>query len=332
MNIGTLERFTDLREIWPTEPNLSDWLVSDEGLARLADDLGIEIEDPIRESRPGDYPCDIVGRAVGQDNHIIIIENQFGRTNHDHLGKLLTYAAMHSAMTCIWICEIAFDDHRKVIDWLNDNTPPNISLFLVELEAYHIGNSPVAPKLKVKCSPNVQAKQQTTEIPTTEKERRDWRRNMWGDILTFIQSNQPPFRVQSPSGDAWSRISIGRAHFWIEFTLTPRRGCIGCELAFDVSWKDIAIQQLETDRLIIEGQIGDTLQWLKMEGRNKARILLEASINPKDENNREAAKQWMYEKSLAFYNAFHDRVLRLQPPANILESADIDLEAPDTEK
>lgn len=329
MNIGKLVRFTDLRSIWPTEPSLSDWLVSEEGLARIADDLGIQIEDPIRESRPGDYPCDIVGRAVGQDNHIIIIENQFGRTNHDHLGKLLTYAAMHAAMTCIWICETASDDHRKVIDWLNDNTPPTISLFLVELEAYRIGESPVAPQLKIVCRPNELAKREKTEIAMAQSDTELWRKECWSDVLSFIKMKEPPFRLQSPGNDAWSSIAIGRSRFWLALLLTPKRDCIGCELAFNPDWKSSAFEQLESQKAAIEAEIGQALQWRKNEGKKMARITLEASIHPREESNREAVKQWMYEMSVAFYNAFHDRVMRLHPPANMIEPIGTEAESTD---
>lgn len=82
----------------------------------------MEVEEPQRECRPGDFSCDIVGHLVGDENHRLVIENQFGKTNHDHLGKLLTYAAQHTAMTGIWLSEYVADDHREVIDWLNNFT------------------------------------------------------------------------------------------------------------------------------------------------------------------------------------------------------------------
>ena len=153
--IGKQTILPSIKEIWPKEPEFSDWLSSEPGVELLAQDLGIEIENARREAKGANFPCDIVGNLVGDEKHIIVIENQFGRTNHDHLAKLLTYAAAHNAMTGIWIAEEAPDDHRQVIDWLNENTPDNISLYLVEVKAYTIGTSDPAPRLDAVCRPNV---------------------------------------------------------------------------------------------------------------------------------------------------------------------------------
>lgn len=128
MKIGKKVRVPDVRQVWKKENDFSDWLVTEDGVALLAEELGVEIENLTRESRPGDYPCDIVGNRLGDEIHVVVIENQYGKTNHDHLGKLLTYAAVHRAMTGIWISEMISDDHRQVIDWLDENTPPNVNL------------------------------------------------------------------------------------------------------------------------------------------------------------------------------------------------------------
>lgn len=310
--IGKRTAVTNLREIWPKETDFSDWLVSEAGLALIAEDIGVEVEDPTREARPGDFPCDVVGHALGNPDHVIVIENQFGRTNHDHLGKLLTYAAMHSAMTGIWLAEFVSDDHRRVIDWLNDNTPEGISFFLARIKAYRIDDSPVAPQLDVVSRPNIQVKighQNVAEL----KERHVWRRQFWEEILEYIKSKKPPFRVQSPGTDAWANIAIGRSEFAISLTLTPRRQCIGCELYFTPAWKDDAFAQLIAEREQIEREIGANLQWKALEGKKVARIQLEASIDPRDGKNREKVKEWMYTHAVRFYNAFQGRVKQLQP-------------------
>ena len=329
MNIGKRIQVTDLRSIWPTEPGFSDWLAQEDGLALIAEDIGINIEDAKRESRPGDYPADIVGHALGDEKHIVVIENQFGKTNHDHLGKLLTYAAMHSAMTGIWISEHVSPDHRKVIDWLNDNTPPHVAFYLAQLKAYQIGDSPVAPQLDVLCRPNIQAKLRRTDDNPQSTAISAWRENYWQELLTYIADKNPPFRVQSPSDDHWSNISIGRSGFWIGLTIVPRNQRIGCELAMNIPWKKDAFAQLLLQRQAIETEIGETLDWREMPERISARIVLEADIDPKDNNNNERVKQWMYEKSVAFYKTFHSRVRLLRPSVtsvndNVVDAKDED--------
>jgi len=306
----------NLREIWPRESDFSDWLVSEDGLELIATDIGLETEDPERERGLGDFPCDISGHLLGDANHKVVIENQFGRTNHDHLGKLLTHAAMHSAMTGIWLAEKVADDHRKVIDWLNDNTPKTVSLYLAEIKAYRIGDSAPAPQLSIISRPNLQAKIEIEQEPGELKERHIWRKQMWEEILGYIKDQKPQFRVQSPGTDAWSNIAIGRGYFALSLTLTPKRQCIGCELWMNPPWKEDAFAQLAEQREAIESEIGERLQWKPLEGKT-ARILLEAPIDPADPANREAVKAWMHKHALAFYKAFHDRVKKLQPRAPV---------------
>jgi hypothetical protein len=311
--IARRQRIANLREIWPRETDFSDWLTTEDGLALIAEDIGIEVEDAQRESHPGDFFCDIVGHTLGDENHVVVIENQFGKTNHDHLGKLLTYASTHSAMTGIWLAELVADDHRKVIDWLNDNTPPTISFYLAEVKAYRIGHSPVAPQLDVVSRPNVQTKLRRGEGSAELKERHIWRREFWQEILEYIKDQKPRCRVQSPGTDAWANIAIGRSHFHLSLTLTPRRHCIGCELYMTPPWKNDAFTQLLADKASIEAEIGEPLQWQPLPGKKAGRIILEAGIDPRDPKNRDAVKQWMHKRAVAFYHTFQPRVKTLQP-------------------
>ncbi len=313
MNIGKRTQVTDLRQIWDTEPHFSDWLASEMGLALIAEDIGIEVEDAKRESRPGDFPADIVGHALGDENHIIVIENQFGKTDHDHLGKLLTYAAMHSAMTGIWISQHISNDHRKVIDWLNDNTPPNVSFYLAQLKAYRIDNSAVAPQLDVVSRPNLQVKIHRTNDSQQTTQTQKWRQETWQDILDYISDQNVPFSVQSPSDDHWSNIALGRAGFWIELRIVSRNQRIGCAVAMDVSWKKDAYNQLLAQQKKIEEEIGANLEWREMPGHKSSRIVLEANIDPRTDGNRQQVKEWMHKYAVAFHKAFRHRVKNLNP-------------------
>lgn len=314
MQIARRQRVTNLREIWPRETDFSDWLVTEDGLALIAEDIGIEVEDPTRECRPGDFPCDIVGHVLGDDDHKVVIENQFGKTNHDHLGKLLTYAAMNTATIAIWLSEEISGDHRKVIDWLNDNTPPNVGFYLAQVKAYRIGNSPVAPELDVVSRPNFEVKLQREDTSQGLKDRHIWRKQFWEEILNYIAGQQPPFRLQSPGTGDTSHIAVGRSGFRIYLALTPKHKRIGCGLYIRTSWKDSAYAQLEAQRTAIEEEIGETLQWRPIVGEKAAEVLLEAAIDPKDDSNRDQVKQWMHKQSVAFYKAFQPRVKNLMPP------------------
>jgi len=94
--LGKLEP-VDLRQYWADEArDFTPWLASEEGLAVLGDTIGMELELVGQERRVGPFKADILARAadMGEDeDHLVIIENQLEKTNHDHLGKIIAYAA-----------------------------------------------------------------------------------------------------------------------------------------------------------------------------------------------------------------------------------------------
>lgn len=301
-----------LREVWPLETSFSDWLVSEAGLSLIAEDIGIEVEDPRRECRPGDFRCDVVGHALGDENHVIVIENQYGKTDHDHLGKMLTYAAVHAATTGIWLTERVSEDHRQVIDWLNNITPPNVNFFLAEIKAYRIDDSPVAPQLDVVCRPNLEVKSTRENISEVEKEGRHWRKELWEDVLNYIKEQNPPFNVQSPGSGQWTAIALGRGGFFVGLLLLQSQGKICCDLVMNPPWKEAAFAQIERDKAAIEAELGAALEWINNPNVGLARLRLTTDLDPRNDTDREAIKKWMYEKAVLFHRVFAPRVRSLQ--------------------
>jgi len=274
-----------LKALWQQETHFSDWLTTQDGIDLLAQDLEIEIENPQREGKSANFSCDIVANIVGDESHVVVIENQFGRTNHDHLAKLLTYAAVHKAVVGIWIAEDAADDHRQVIDWLNENTPNTVSLYLVELKAFTIGSSPAAPQLDVVCRPNVTMKQANANLSEGDKKRNQWRLEFWTEIHNRMKSEKLPFRLQKPSQDHWSSIAVGRSGF-----------------------------HLKAQAAVIEKEVGATLDWRPMLDKGSAKVMLEAKIDPKGDGNRKAVSDWFAVWTPKMFLAFSNRVKALTEP------------------
>jgi len=149
---------TDLRTAWKNEEyDFSAWLSEPENLALLSEEIGIDIRLVKTEAEVGKFSLDILAEeeATGRK---IIIENQLETTNHDHLGKIITYAAGYDADIIIWIFKEIREEHRQAIDWLNENTAEKIAFFAVKLELWQIDNSAPAPKFQVISSPNEWAK------------------------------------------------------------------------------------------------------------------------------------------------------------------------------
>jgi hypothetical protein len=152
--LGVLERVS-ARAGWPHEAHeFTPWLAENVGL--LGEALGLALELQAREHKVGRYSLDLL--LSDSAERTVIVENQFGQTDHDHLGKLLTYCAGTEADVVIWIAERLNEEHVAVLDWLNENTRAGVGFFGVELELLRIDSSPLAPNFRVVSQPNDWAK------------------------------------------------------------------------------------------------------------------------------------------------------------------------------
>lgn len=109
-DLGKIEA-VELRKIWPHEAlDFTKWLAEDENLQLLGDTIGTELELIEVESSVGSFNVDIFASEVGTSRKVII-ENQLEDTNHDHLGKIITYASGKDAEIIVWIVARARDEH-----------------------------------------------------------------------------------------------------------------------------------------------------------------------------------------------------------------------------
>lgn len=168
-----------LRKIWPQEAqDFSKWLASEEGLNLLSETIKVNFSSADREERIGAFSCDILGVET-ETNKKIVIENQLEKTDHDHLGKIITYSAGSDASIVIWIFREIQEEHRQAIDWLNDITNEDISFFALGIRLYKIGNSNPAPKFELICKPNIfgKASKRTSDISETQRKQEEfWRK------------------------------------------------------------------------------------------------------------------------------------------------------------
>ena len=148
--IATLKKI-NLRDVWKDEVQFSDWLA--ENLSRLGDELGMALERSEREKAVGPFSADIIC-ADQISKFDVVIENQFTRTDHDHLGKMITYASGLQSQIIIWVAPRFRDEHRSAIDWLNDIAGPETGFFGVVLEVFQISDSAYAPHFDIVARPN----------------------------------------------------------------------------------------------------------------------------------------------------------------------------------
>lgn len=149
-----IARLSDLppRDAWPNEAHdFTPWLA--ENLDQLGEAVGIPLELTRREMAVEEFSADILARTPAEGENVLI-ENQLGRTDHSHLGQIMTYLAGLDARIVIWIAPEFREPHLSAIRWLNQHTAEGFSFFAVRLRVVRIGESPAAPIFEVLEKPN----------------------------------------------------------------------------------------------------------------------------------------------------------------------------------
>lgn len=202
-NLGKIKKVTDLRSVWAHEEyDFSQWLAEEENLALLSDSIGIDIMLEELESAVGGFSVDLYASEEGTGRKIII-ENQLEDTNHDHLGKIITYASGKDASVVVWIVKRARDEHRQAIEWLNQHTDEQIGFFLVEIELWQIDDSAYAPMFKVVERPNDWAKE-IKKVSATSNATQQARLEYWTAFNNYAFANKTfakEFKQRKPSTD-----------------------------------------------------------------------------------------------------------------------------------
>ena len=224
INLSRLEEIKDLRTVWPHEAlDFTPWLSQDDNISLLADAVGLDITVDETESSVGDFNVDIFAFETGTDRKIII-ENQLEDTNHDHLGKLITYASGKSADVIVWVVKHAREEHKAAIEWLNNHTDDKIGFFLCEIKLYRIGTSEPAVKFEVIEKPNDWTKEVKKNESGSETQQRKY--DYWVAFQDYAFQNAQfakEFNRRKPSTKHWLNYSIGSSDCYISVTQLVNR-------------------------------------------------------------------------------------------------------------
>lgn len=260
----------DVRELWKHEQyDFSNWLAKESNIEYLNEILGLTLIEVDKEINVGPYRCDIV--ATDETSGLkVIIENQLESTNHDHLGKIITYASGLDAKVIVWIVKEAKEEHRAAIEWLNNYTSSDIDFFLIEIHAYKIGDSNPAPKFEVVEKPNDFVKRSKNkddgELNTSQTERLIF----WQLFNDRVELKGKPFNIRKPTTDHWYDIAIGTSAAKIAVDLVNKENCIILELYIH-SDKDL-YDSLYEKKNEIEGETGLTFEWNRLDSKKACRI------------------------------------------------------------
>jgi len=316
--LGRLEQIKDLRSVWKDEArDFTPWLSQESNLELIGETLGYGadwLELVEMEAVVGTFNADLLCKDTASDDRFVIIENQFGNTDHDHLGKLLTYAAGRKAKTVIWVAERVRDEHRAAIDMLNDATGDDFQFFALEIELWRIGDSQVAPRFNVIAKPNDWARRAASSRGNPTAALTDLKKTYvayWTEFKSAL-SEQSTLRCQKPSPQQWMLIPIGRSFFTLTVNINTREQWIRVQL--ELHGKDAAgfFQLLERDKVEITAQSPIPLDWEDLPGKKGARISIkQTDTDPTDRATWNRQHGWLINNLNTLYGLFHDRVKAL---------------------
>jgi hypothetical protein len=195
--------YVDPREVWGHEAHdLTPWLLDNADV--LSETLGIDLELTTSEHPVGGFSLDLVGRDLTNDA-VLIVENQLAGTDHDHLGKLLTYTAGTAANTIVWIATGFREEHRQALDWLNENTGEDVRFFGIVMQVVEIYGSPRAPLLKLVVEPNDWQKHVRAATHSGRLEGKGAHYvEFWRRFLEVVKARYPGWtRATKPSSANW---------------------------------------------------------------------------------------------------------------------------------
>ena len=313
--LGLLSKI-DLAEVWRHEASdFTPWLAEANNLKILGDALGIELEFEAQEKYVGPFRADILCKDVDNDAWVLI-ENQLERTDHKHLGQLLTYSAGLQAAVVVWIASSFTEEHRAALDHLNEITDERYRFFGVEVELWRIGDSVPAPRFNLISKPNEwsraigKAARKLDEEPASDLKL--LQKRYWEALNQFLVENKAPIKPRKPRPQHWTTFSIGRAGMHLAAKVNTSEELIAAELYLSDEKAKPYFAILEKQKADIEASVGSALSWELLPERKASRIALyKRGEDATDEAQWPRQHQWIADTLKCFQTTFKDRVRRL---------------------
>lgn len=312
--MAKLERLTKvpLRDFWEEEAgDFTPWLADEENINLLGETIGVELEVEAQEKNVGPFRADILCKDT-VTNSSVLIENQLERTNHTHLGQLLTYAAGLEAVTVVWIAERFTEEHRAALDWLNEITDEGFSFFGLEIELWRIGDSPMAPKFNVVSHPNDWAKTASRISRSDLSPTNQLYLEYWIGLRDLLKERNGVINPVKALPQNWLSFGIGRSHFSLETTINKRDRWVCVNLTLIGEDSKPHFNLLKQDRIEIEQEVSAELEWSEKAGGVESDInLFQREIDLEDRQDWNRQHQWLCEKLETFHKVFSPRVKKL---------------------
>lgn len=303
MQFGKIKKL-NLRDIWPKEAkDFTPWLA--ENIGALGEAIGMELELKDMEAAVGDFSLDLLARDLGS-GHTVIIENQLTQTDHDHLGKLLTYAAGFSAPTVVWIAEIVRDEHRQALEWLNQRTDEDTQFFGVVIDVFKIDDSKPAYVFKPVVSPSEWQKSKKRQASGTVSPKGEMYRNYFQGLIDELREKHKFTNAKIGQPQNWYFFASGVSGITFGAVFV-QGGKARTELYIDVGEGDRnkeLFDWLYAQREELHSKFGRELEWERLDDKRASRIAVyrDGTIES-DEVELMEIKAWHVENLINFKKA-----------------------------
>ncbi|NKE37468.1 DUF4268 domain-containing protein [Natronococcus sp. JC468] len=297
----TIERAhrTSPDQIWENELEFTAWL--DENIDVLNEELGTSFTVLEREKHtPTGFSIDLVVEDEDERTEGVI-ECQLGESDHDHLGKLLTYLTAFDSDIAVWIVRTPRYEHKRAVEWLNESSEKEF--YIVTIEGIEVSGS-TAPLFTQVVGPSPVARE-IGEEKRELSERDMMQERFWEQLLEKSNKEFPLFRSISPKHQAWNGKGAGIGGVAYNYYIANNWARV--ELYIDTASKERneeIYESLLENRSEIEAEFGGELTWERLDGKRACRIKKRVSDKGlTDEEQWDVTQERMIDAMIRLYNS-----------------------------
>ncbi|HMW49207.1 MAG TPA: DUF4268 domain-containing protein [Cellvibrionaceae bacterium] len=263
-----------LRDLWQGEAtHFTPWLAKN--LDILSEKIGLELDLEEVEASAGDFSVDIVARDLST-NKLVVIENQYGLTDHKHLGQVVTYSSELGAAIVIWIAESIRPEHKRAIDFLNNNLKSSLQLYAIEAGIIKIDDSKPAFELNLVCMPNVSALTTSAALESTSETKEKYR-TYFQSLIDELRINHHFTNAKAGQPQNWYTFSSENSKIYKYSTSFAHGGRVRAEIYLDSGNKEkneAIFDSIYQNKIAIENEFGSSLTWEKLDNKRASRIAI----------------------------------------------------------
>ena len=297
-----------LKDLWAGEStHFTPWLA--QNLDTLGSKLGMDLELESTEANAGDFSADIVARDLST-NKLVVIENQYGVTDHKHLGQIITYASVLGAGAVVWIAETIRPEHKAAMDFLNQNLKETLSLYAVQASAIRIDESKPAFVLTVVSMPSEAAV--VPDISPAPSETKERYRAYFQSLIDELRDTHKFTNARTGQPQNWYTFASENSKVYKFSTSFAQGGRVRVEVYIDCGDKTKNEQLFDclfARKAEIEAALGFGLSWEKLDSRRACRVAVyrDGDIDADSETLAEI-RAWTIQNLLKFKVVFPGNV------------------------